>query len=137
MQLAILMCCMLLISCSKEKQETRNVERAVVGTWELENISCGECVPGIAGVDPPGNGNIIEFSNDGNYLERIQDSVTSQGSYQIFISTECGNPGQIAISRNVNSSSWIQFINFKADRLIIATPHCYSDGETLIYRRLQ
>ncbi len=122
-------------SCSKIAQEKRQSEKQIVGTWELEFYSCGECIIASTAY-PEGSGNIIEFSKGGQFIRRLKDSILFEGRYNIVTSKECTRSGDLSLKINEPPSPSEFFINFSDSKLQLSTPSCYADGAVSIYRRI-
>lgn len=123
-------------SCKKEKRAEKQIKSQIIGQWELSVYSCGECtIPYTTYVQ--GNGNIIEFSEDGRFLKKLRDSVTFEGRYDIVTSKECNRAGNVALQTNESINGSLRFITLENETLQLSTPSCYIDGAVSIYRRIK
>src|SRR5438067_13818207 len=83
-------------SCKKEERAENQIKSQITGQWELSIYSCGECIiPSTT--YPQGNGNIIEFAEDGRFLKKLKDSITFDGRYDIVTSKVCDKAGSVAL----------------------------------------
>jgi hypothetical protein len=121
------------MSCKKANELT-DIKAQIVGTWELERYSCGECPPSLQ-TFPPINRKLIIVSSDGTFERRVGDSVAFKGNYSIKRSTECNKSGDPAFLTNESSNASPLFIRFDGDKLMLSTPYCYTDGAVSIYHR--
>lgn len=123
-------------SCKKEEKTEKQIKTQITGKWELSIHSCGECLTPLT-TYPQGNGNIIEFAEDGRFLKKLKDSVTFKGRYDIFISKECDKAGNVALQTNDPTNGSPRFITFESETLRLSTPSCYMDGAATTFRRIK
>ena len=130
----VILFCTLIFSCSKD-QQLENLKNQIVGKWEIETSSCGECLNPLI-IYPAGNGNIMVLMKDGTFERRIYDSVTFKGRFFLNKSDECGKPGSdISLTTNESSTTTPLFVKIHSGKLLLNTPHCYTDGAGTSYRR--
>ena len=123
-------------SCKKEERGEEQIKSQVIGRWELSIYSCGEC-PISYTAYPQGNGNIIEFTKNGRFLQKLKDSVTFNGRYEIVSSKECDKAGNVALKTNDSGNGSLRFITLENETLRLSTPSCYMDGAISIYKRIK
>jgi hypothetical protein len=123
-------------SCKKEERTENRIKSKIIGRWELELYSCGECITQLT-IYPQGNGNIIEFAKDGQFVKKSKDSITFNGRYDIITDKECNKSGNVALQTNEAVNGFVRFITIENLKLQLSTPSCYADGATSIYRRVE
>lgn len=134
--LALLVLVISAYSCKKEERAEKQTKSQILGQWELSIYSCGECIHPLT-TYPQGNGNIIEFAEDGRFLKKMKDSITFNGRYDIVTSKECNKGGNMALQTNESTNGSLRFITLENETLQLSTPSCYMDGAVSIYRRIK
>ena len=122
------------LSCNK-KEEMTAIKKDIIGSWELSARGGG--FTGITTHYPAGNGSILVFNSNGNYLRKSHDTVLFSGHYTIRKKEDCySRPNEVALSLDGSSSGIHQYIELRNDSLYFDTPNCYADGNWFTYKRL-
>lgn len=126
-------------SCKKDSG-TESFKSELVGTWEIREHICGECLHFHTYYEP-GNGNYIYFGSDGRFRMSVKDSITNEGKYRLVIRDDCGGAagdGRILLFEENESSSQSGFEAFvKADSLFLSARTCYTDYFITSYKRIK
>ena len=83
----------LFIGCKKASIDHASVASSIVGTWELRHLVGGLQSPGNNPDYPPGNGNILNFSDSSYYYYYPNGQLRGNGSYSLVKDT-CVATGQ-------------------------------------------
>jgi hypothetical protein len=119
--------CMVMAACSKSGTSP------VVGQWELS-----EAIGGMAGAQqyPPGNGNILEFDNNGDYKVLQPGSPVMTGKYKIAQPMHLSGKFELTrIFPGTVAYSMTNPVQIGSNKLIISPEIDCCDVETVIYLR--
>ncbi|HEY0895908.1 MAG TPA: hypothetical protein VGE15_05100 [Sphingobacteriaceae bacterium] len=130
--LLILFSGMVMLGCKKE-----NVEKSIVGTWELRNVAGGQ-LPVDPSVIAPGSGSLITFSDDG-YERRVKGTVVSSGSYSLRKESANvnGDNADYRIVFDDQSSAIKSYISLSGNTLKIHYGEIALDGIQETYKRIE
>jgi hypothetical protein len=128
-QLLILSLLIFLFSCKKEE----NLRWQFAGKWEFENFS-GYTFNN--NYQPPGNGNIIVLTEEGQFERRKFDSISFRGNYSIQKKKDCLQRETDLLFTSTENNYSERYITVENGKLTLSTPNCYQDGGTAYYRRL-
>jgi hypothetical protein len=123
----------LITSCKKDR-DVKDLKKEMVGTWELEFTS------GMSGYipQPAGNGQIIVLGPGGIFERKKNDTVLFSGNYTVGKKKDCYDTGNdIIFSTNETNNALYHYIQITDGKLIFNLPTCYTDGQTISYRRLK
>jgi len=126
----------LLVSCSKQNRESRQYEHDILGTWELDHVSCGACPPGAQRRYPAGNGNTIKFTSNNKYVSTDSTSSRQSGKYRLYVTKECSNSGNTVVEFDRKSSE-VRYVSFWNDKLVLSSPYCWTDITSTVYRKVE
>lgn len=108
----ILVSVIFMISCSKKDENiTTNLDQ-LNGTWKWES-TCGGFTGGCAN-SSSSNYATIEFSSNGNYIEKHNDTIYQQGSYNVIKSN--ATSGKLVLDNTVTRTISIDYNHIVINR---------------------
>ena len=114
------------------KKDTVALQGGLLGTWELRKSS--GTIAGYVITYPPGNGNTLTFSDNNQYKNIYNDTLTSSGTYRLSNgSNACNGDEVVLINFTPNSPSSI--LSISGDTLNIGD-NCIADGVYNEYQKI-
>lgn len=121
-----LLCLLMIMSCHKD-----NGYYNLIGTWELAQVSGGWS--GIHNYER-GNGNIVVFDNNGNYIKKVVTSDTAYTlSYHYRFTKSDGCSTNLEVITEPDNITYLNQAHVSNDSLFISDGLCVADGFNYVY----
>lgn len=120
----------LLLSCEKEEVRAESLK----GAWELRHV-LGIQVAGAPSHFEKGNGNVIEFSENG-YKKTEKGKVIVEGTYTLAAESAKIDGTKFENSIDFDNGSYKVFVRISGNQLLISNGSIASDGVTSTYEKL-